>query len=80
MTEGEIVGWHHELNGHESEQVPGVSEGHRSLACCSPWSHKESDTTEQLNHSQVEDAELFPKQGSDSLNRDQIHAPSSETM
>ena len=37
MTEDEIVGWHHWLNGHESEQIPGDSEGQRSLACYSPW-------------------------------------------
>ena len=72
MTEGEIVGWHHGLNGHECEQVPGVGEGQGSLACCSPCGHKESDTTERLNNSQVEDAVLVPKQGSDSPNRDQI--------
>ena len=44
MTEGEMVGWHHQLNGHESEQIPGDSEGQGSLACCSPRGHKESDT------------------------------------
>ena len=49
MTEDEMVGWHHRLNGHESEQIPGDSEGQESLACCSPWGHKESDTTEGLN-------------------------------
>ena len=43
-----IVGWHHRLDGHESEQVPGAGDGQRSLAC-SPWGHKESDMTEQLN-------------------------------
>ena len=48
MTEDEMVGWHHRLNGHEFEQTPGGGEGHRSLACCSPWGCKESDTTEQL--------------------------------
>ena len=72
MTDGEIVGWHHELNGHEFEEIPGVGEGQGSLACCSPRGHKESDTTERLNNSQVEDAVLFPKQGSGSPNRDQI--------
>ena len=46
MTEDEMVGWHHQLNGHESEQASGVGDGQGSLACCSPWSHKESDTTE----------------------------------
>ena len=41
----EIVGWHHQLNGHEFEQTPGDSEGQGSLACCSPWGHKKSDMT-----------------------------------
>ena len=49
VTEDEMVGWHHELNGHEFEQTPGASEGQGSLACCSPWGCKESDTTEELN-------------------------------
>ena len=46
MTEVEMVGWHHRLNGLEFEQVPTVSDGQGSLACCSPLSLKESDTTE----------------------------------
>ena len=50
MTEDEMVGWHHGLNGHEFEQIPGDGEGHRSLACCSPWGHKDSNTTERLNN------------------------------
>ena len=37
MTEDKIVGWHHQLNGHEFEQAPGVDDGQGSLACCSPW-------------------------------------------
>ena len=41
----ETVGWHHRLNGHEFEQILGDSEGQGSLACCSPWGHKELDTT-----------------------------------
>ena len=45
MTEDEMVGWHHQLKGHEFEQTPGDSEGQGSLACCSPWGHKESDMT-----------------------------------
>ena len=45
-----ILRWHHQLNGHEFEQSPGDSEGQGSLACCSPWGCKESDTTEQLNN------------------------------
>ena len=46
MTEDEMVGWHHQLNGHEFEQVLGDGEGQGSLACCSPRGHKESDKTE----------------------------------
>ena len=49
MTEDEMIGWHHWLNGHEFQQTPGDSEGQGSLACCSPWGHKELDMTQQLN-------------------------------
>ena len=49
MTENEMVGWHHRLNGHEFEQALGDGEGQRSLAWRSPYGHKESDTTELLN-------------------------------
>ena len=52
-TEDEMVGWHHQLNGHEFEQALGVSEGQRSLAYCSPWNCKESDRTEQLNNHNI---------------------------
>ena len=45
-----MVTWNHQLNGHESEQTPGDSEVQGSLACCSPWGHKELDMTEQLNN------------------------------
>ena len=45
VTEDEMVGWYHQLNEHELEQTPGDSEGQGSLVCCSPWGHKESDTT-----------------------------------
>ena len=48
MTEDEMVGWHHWINGHEFEQAPGVGEGQGSLACCS-WARKDLDTTERLN-------------------------------
>ena len=48
MTEDEMVGWHHRLNGHGFEQAPRDSEGQGSLACCSPWGRKELDMTEQL--------------------------------
>ena len=46
MTEDEMVGWHHLLNGHESEQTLGVGDRQGSLACSSPWDRKESDMTE----------------------------------
>ena len=51
MTEDEMVGWHHQLNGREIEQAPGDGAGQRNLACCSPWGHKELYTTERLNTS-----------------------------
>ena len=50
MTEDEMVGWHHWLNGHEFEQAPGDGEGQGSLVCCSSWGCKESDMSEQLNN------------------------------
>ena len=50
MTEDEMGGWHHWLNGLEFEQSPGVSEGQGSLACCSPWGYKESHMTERMNN------------------------------
>ena len=46
MTEDEMVGWHHGLDGHQFEQAPGVGKGQGGLACCSPWDYKESDSTE----------------------------------
>ena len=49
-----MVGWHHQLNGHELDQTLGDGEGQGSLACCSPWGHRESDTTERLNNLQTE--------------------------
>ena len=48
-TEDEMVGWHDRLDGHEFEQALGVGDGQGSLVCCSPWGHKDSDTTERLN-------------------------------
>ena len=50
-TEEQMIGWHHWLNGHEFEQASGDGEEQGNLACCSPWGHKESDMTEQLNNS-----------------------------
>ena len=48
-TEDEMVGWHHQLDGHEFEEAPGVGDGQGGLVCCDSWGRKESDTTEQLN-------------------------------
>ena len=48
MTEDEMAGWHHQLDGHEFESTPGVGDGKGGLSCCDSWGHKESDTTEQL--------------------------------
>ena len=49
MTEDEMAGWHHRLDGHEFELNAGVGDGQGGLACCDSWGHKESDTTEQLD-------------------------------
>ena len=54
-----MVRQHHQLNGHEFEQIPGDSEGQGNLECCSPWGHKESDTTEQLNNRNNPEVELL---------------------
>ena len=50
MTEDEMIGWYHQLNGCEFEQAPGDGERQGSLACCSPWSLKKLDMTERLNN------------------------------
>ena len=55
--------WHHQLNGHEFQQALGDGEGQESLACCSPWGHKESDTTERLNWTERK-LEKYPKPNS----------------
>ena len=52
-TEDEMAGWHHRLEGHESEWTPGVGDGQGGLACCNSWGHKESDSTEQLNWTEL---------------------------
>ena len=49
MTEDEIAGWHHRLDGHESDQAPGVGDGQGSLDCYSPWGRKELEMSERLN-------------------------------
>ena len=53
MTEDEMVGWHHQLHRHEFVQALGVGDGQGSLACCSPWGRKESDTSELLNWTEL---------------------------
>ena len=50
MTEDEMVGWHHQFNGHEFGWTPGVGDGHGGLVCCGTWGHKELDMTEWLNY------------------------------
>ena len=59
-TEDEMVGWHHQLNGHEFEEAPGVGDGQGSLAFCSPWGHKESDRIERLNWTEQKWNESVP--------------------
>ena len=49
MLENAVVGWHHQLNGHEFEQAPGDGEGQGNPTCCSPWGRRESERTEELN-------------------------------
>ena len=63
MTEDEMVGWHHHLNGHEFEQALGDEEGHGSLACCSPWGHEELDTTEQLKNNNTKESDVISGEG-----------------
>ena len=55
MTEDEMVGWHHRLDGYEFEQTQGVGEGQGGLVCCSPWDRKESDGTWRLNNKESSD-------------------------
>ena len=50
MTENEMVGWHHQFKGHESEQTLGDGEGQECPECCSSWGYKESDMTQPLNN------------------------------
>ena len=56
-----MVGWHHPLNGHEFEQALGDGEGRGTLAYCTPWGCKESDTTERLNNSNNNSVECIKK-------------------
>ena len=54
MIEHEMVGWHHQLDGHEFEQALVVGDGQGGLVCCSPWGSKESNTTERLSSKDIE--------------------------
>ena len=58
MTEDEMAGWHHQLDGHHFEWTPGVGDGQRVLVCFSSWGRKESDTTEQLNWTECNHQEI----------------------
>ena len=60
-TEDEMAGWHHWLNGHESEWTPGVGDGQGGLACCDSWGHKESDTTEGLTWTELKAITCFSR-------------------
>ena len=55
-----MVGWYHQLNGHEFEQAPGDGDGQGSMPCCSPWGRRVLDTTERLNNSTLAKAEYPP--------------------
>ena len=59
MTEDEMVGWYHQLNGQEFEQPLGDSGRQGSLVCCSPWGHKELDTIERLNNNRSKGRVVF---------------------
>ena len=66
-TEDEMAGWHHWLDGRESEWTPGVGDGQGGLVCCDSWGHKESDSTERLNWTEPTRAELSSQTGLVSL-------------
>ena len=79
-TEDEMVGWHHWLYGHEFEQALGAGDGQGSLACCSPWGCKESDTTEQLNWTELNTYMWNLENGLDDLiYKTQIETPMQKT-
>ena len=72
MTEDEMVGWHHRLNGHEFEHAPGVNNGQGSLAFCSPWGCKESDMTEPLNWTESTKKYLVKKKRKENYSKHSI--------
>ena len=61
-TEDEMIGWHHQHNGHGFEWTPGVGDGQGGLACCGSWVRKEVDTTEQLNWTVIKYFVLFSEE------------------
>ena len=69
-TEDEMAGWHHGLDGHESEWTPGVGDGQGGLGCCDSWGQKESDTTEWLNW--TESVKLAKLQDTKSIHRNHL--------
>ena len=68
MTEDEMVGWHHQLNGGEFEWTPGVGDGQGGLACCDSWGRKESDMTERLNWTELRFCHSFSSKEQTSFN------------
>ena len=64
MIKDELVGWHHQLNGHDFEYIPGIDDGQGGLACCSPWGHKELDKTLQSPLDSKEIKPVHPKETS----------------
>ena len=68
-TEDEMAGWHHRLDGHESEWTPGVGDGQRHLACFDSWGCKESDTTELLNWTELKDGNRQTKNAKNAQSR-----------
>ena len=71
MTKDEMAGWHHWLDGRESEWTPGVGDGQGGLACCNSWGRKKSDTTERLNW--TESLNLAKSQDTRSTHRNHLH-------
>ena len=69
MTENEVVGWHHWNNGHGFERTLGVGDGQGYLQCCGSWGCKESDTTEQLNWTELNSNTSLPQETGESSNK-----------
>ena len=71
-TQGEMVGWHYQLNGHEFEQAPGIGDGQESLVCCSLWGCKELDVTGWLNWTELEGFNVQPRLRTTSSEQDSL--------